>query len=671
MTNTIEVFKNDDTNAFGRGFVRIKLKDADKINITRAVVSCGDFYKDYSNPVFPLDIDMNASETSKLRFSSYWYISIFDEYGRKHTFKKAFCIKALDEVTPTGEGVSNSALRTSNVETIEVENDLTTPLQEITIEFNMAPDKLSQLEDDVQLESRLTSLSEILDSLIQREYTIPKKTSDLINDSGFLTSHQDISGKVDKVTGKGLSTEDYTTAEKTKLAGLSNYDDTQIIEALDGKADVNHTHSQYLTEHQDISGKVDKVTGKGLSTEDYTTAEKTKLAGLSNYDDTEILSALDGKADVNHTHSQYLTEHQDISGKVDKVTGKGLSTEDYTTAEKTKLAGLSNYDDTEILSALDGKADVNHTHSQYLTEHQDISGKVDKVTGKGLSTEDYTTAEKTKLAGLSNYDDTQIIEALDGKADVNHTHSQYLTEHQDISGKVDKVTGKGLSTEDYTTEEKTKLAGLSNYDDTQIIEALDGKADVNHTHSQYLTEHQDISRKVDKVTGKGLSTNDFTDSYKNKLDNAITGIKMNDATVGTSGLVDLGNVMTIQGNIGDFTSVDSLNLGLYYFDNVSNSQLPVTTNASGFLIAYGYYGQVCLVGNKMYYRQNDRSLGRFGNWQVAITNSDLFVKQDKANLVTSLSASSTDTQYPSAKCVYNIVGDIETALNTINSGVSS
>lgn len=37
-----------------------------------------------------------------------------------------------------------------------------------------------------------------------------------------------------------------------------------------------------------------------------------------------------------------------------------------------------------------------------------LGGKVDKVTGKQLSTEDYTTAEKTKLAGLSNYDDTAL-----------------------------------------------------------------------------------------------------------------------------------------------------------------------------------------------------------------------------------------------------------------------
>lgn len=32
-----------------------------------------------------------------------------------------------------------------------------------------------------------------------------------------------------------------------------------------------------------------------------------------------------------------------------------------------------------------------------------VSGKVDKVEGKGLSTNDFTTAEKTKLASLENY----------------------------------------------------------------------------------------------------------------------------------------------------------------------------------------------------------------------------------------------------------------------------
>ena len=40
-------------------------------------------------------------------------------------------------------------------------------------------------------------------------------------------------------------------------------------------------------------------------------------------------------------------------------------------------------------------------------------------------------------------------------------------------------------------------------------------------------------------------------------------------------------------------------------------------------------------------------------------------KESTSNKVTSLSSSSTDTQYPSAKCVYDIVGDIETLINAL------
>ena len=42
--------------------------------------------------------------------------------------------------------------------------------------------------------------------------------------------------------------------------------------------------------------------------------------------------------------------------------------------------------------------------------------KVDKVEGKQLSTEDYTTAEKSKLAGLSNYNDDEVRELISALA---------------------------------------------------------------------------------------------------------------------------------------------------------------------------------------------------------------------------------------------------------------
>jgi len=43
-------------------------------------------------------------------------------------------------------------------------------------------------------------------------------------------------------------------------------------------------------------------------------------------------------------------------------------------------------------------------------------------------------------------------------------------------------------------------------------------------------------------------------------------------------------------------------------------------------------------------------------------------KEDKSNKVATISASSTDTEYPTAKCVYDIIGDIETLLTTLDIG---
>ena len=63
----------------------------------------------------------------------------------------------------------------------------------------------------------------------------------------------------------------------------------------------------------------------------------------------------------------------------------------------------SIYTGAEIDSAI-GKANT------ALQEHQDISGKVDKVQGKQLSTNDFTNEEKTKLAGIdmSSKQDTLV-----------------------------------------------------------------------------------------------------------------------------------------------------------------------------------------------------------------------------------------------------------------------
>lgn len=99
------------------------------------------------------------------------------------------------------------------IETIKVNNNQLTPVNKavnITV-----PTKVSDLTNDSNFTSNIGTITGITMN------GVSKGTSGVINLGTVLTEHQDISGKVDKVTGMGLSSNDYTTEEKTKLAGIN------------------------------------------------------------------------------------------------------------------------------------------------------------------------------------------------------------------------------------------------------------------------------------------------------------------------------------------------------------------------------------------------------------------------------------------------------------------
>lgn len=80
------------------------------------------------------------------------------------------------------------------------------------------PTKTSDLTNDSNFVNQ-TQLANAINAI-----DVPTKTSDLTNDSNFVTTtvmNTALAGKVSTETGKGLSTNDYTTDEKNKLAGLS------------------------------------------------------------------------------------------------------------------------------------------------------------------------------------------------------------------------------------------------------------------------------------------------------------------------------------------------------------------------------------------------------------------------------------------------------------------
>ena len=62
---------------------------------------------------------------------------------------------------------------------------------------------------------------DLVDTLTTHKFTNATDVSRLANTSGTNTGDQDLSNKVDKISGKGLSTNDYTSSDKNRLANTS------------------------------------------------------------------------------------------------------------------------------------------------------------------------------------------------------------------------------------------------------------------------------------------------------------------------------------------------------------------------------------------------------------------------------------------------------------------
>lgn len=384
-------------------------------------------------------------------------------------------------------------------------------------------------------------------------------------DPSEIATHTDLDNKVNKVTGKGLSSNDLTNTLK------GNYD-SAYTHSQSAHAPTNAQAN--IIETVKVNGTAQTITNKtvNITVPTGSLASKSKVSE-SDLDST-LASKLSGKADSSHTHDDiYFTETEidnKLSGYVPtsrKVNGKELNTD--VTLSASDVGALSS--DTEIPSAL-ADLTTDSTH-RTVTDNEkaawnaksDFSGNYNDLTNKptipsvaGLATETYvdnavsTKVDKVTGKGLSTND---LTNALKGNYDSAYTHSQAahapvgaqanVIESVKVNGTALTVTGKAVnvtvptgalaskskvSESDLDTTLATKLNGKAdsdhNHDDvyyteTEIDTKLSGKANTSHSHNDvYYTETEvdtKLDNKVDKVTGKGLSTNDYTTTEKNKL----------------------------------------------------------------------------------------------------------------------------------------------------------
>ena len=229
---------------------------------------------------------------------------------------------------------------------------------------------------------------------------------------------------------------------------INNKSLTKIIKRVDLTTEQEANLNEISNIKNNIDNKVDKITGKQLSTEDYTSQEKTDLANLKTIiGDTNsglIKDVKDLKTNgvsqdnINSAIENYLTEHPVQSGA---TTEQAAQIEANRTAIGDSNSGLIK--------------EVNNIKN---TELQNLNTAIQTLeTLVGL---DETLGDKSGLPT----GDANVIASIN-RIDAKPTGGNGLTSEQEaklnsIDNKVDKIDGKGLSTEDYTTEEKTTLANL-------------------------------------------------------------------------------------------------------------------------------------------------------------------------------------------------------------------
>lgn len=250
--------------------------------------------------------------------------------------------------------------------------------------------------------------------------------------------------KVDKETGKGLSEANFTADEKTKLANIA--------------AEANKYELPKATSTE-LGGV---MVGSGLKSDTSGKISVDTVDNLTSTDTDKALSAAQGKA---------------LKSAIDKITG-----------DIGELGGgdmMKATYDTDDDGVVDDAAKLGGHAPTYFavadTVTTGLGKKVDKVDGKQLSTEDYTTAEKTKLGNIAAgaevnqnaYAKVKVgavtLTAGDKSDTLNVEAGANMSVTADATGKKVIIAG------DYKTAtvdtaglmsgaDKAKLDGLSNYD---------------------------------------------------------------------------------------------------------------------------------------------------------------------------------------------------------------
>jgi len=383
---------------------------------------------------------------------------------------------------------------------------------------------------------------------------------------------EELANKVDVVAGKGLSSNDYTDAEKEKLAAIeegANKNVTVDWNATYGDAfirnkprnlvqDENYVHTDNnLTdalleklENIEAGGQVN-VQGDWTETdtesdafirnkpenlvqdanyvhtdENFTSAQRQKLQNIEAGAEVNVQAdwtAVSGDAailnkpehlvqdaDYVHTDNNYTTEEKMKLAGVEAGAEVNVQA-DWAETDSTSDAFIKNKPLTDVDNAL---SDTSTDPVQNKVVKAALDEKVDKVAGMQLSQNSFTNGEKEKLASIETGATNVTVDSAISQNSDNPVSSKAI--YTELSKKVNSSGSKQLSDENFTSEEKTKLAGIQNGATNVSVDVAITQNSNNPVTSAAI--YAELAKKVDADGGAGLSDNNFTDAYKEKLD---------------------------------------------------------------------------------------------------------------------------------------------------------
>lgn len=253
-----------------------------------------------------------------------------------------------------------------------------------------------------------------------------------------------ISAKVDKVSGKELSSNDYTDAEKSKLAGIAAEANKTTVDSALSSTSTNPVQNKVINS---------ALAGKAASSHTHSIAN---VSGLQ--------SALDGKAASGHTHATATDGSDGFMASEDKAKLDGIASgaNKYTHPSYTsRSSGLYKLtvDSTGHISAASAvtKADIvalgipgqdtNTTYGNASSSSAGLMSAADKAKLDGIASgANKTTVDSALSSTSTNPVQNKVINsALAGKSSSGHGHSVATDEANGFMSSGDKAKLDGIA----------------------------------------------------------------------------------------------------------------------------------------------------------------------------------------------------------------------------------